>query len=150
MAVNPVHNAAYPYEDQEFEYEVEQPVRRQPQPPRQPEQPRKPAPRHHSISRGAAMRMLVSIALICAVAIALVYVKAQITGVQRSINELETQIYNANREQSDKLEQLSEAKSVTAIMARAQELGMGYPEQDAITYVQLGDSTSPAASLQGN
>ena len=148
MAVNPVHSTAYAYE-REYEYEVEQPIRQQPTRPYAVPQHRA-APGQMTLSRAAAARMIAAIVAICALAIALVYMKAQVTAVQRSINDLKTEIYSAERVYSDKLEQLSEAKAVPHIMQRAQELGMGYPEQDAVTYVRLNDNGSSAAALQGN
>ena len=80
-----------------------------------------------------------------AVCIGLLYMKAQVFKAQREVNDIRKQIVAADKLNGNLSEQLSEAMNINTIMAKAAELGMGYPESNQVLYVSLGDG---AASIE--
>lgn len=131
MAMN---NAARQVQ-REYEYEREYEYQRRPE--------RQSVPPRRAITLGAALRIILTLCLVCSVAIGLVYVKARITYTQREINTLQRDIAAAERARSDRQELLDEARSMRRIMERAQELGMGYPQADQVSTLRV--PASPAA-----
>jgi cell division protein FtsL len=95
--------------------------------------------------RGAAMRytlLLIAAAAVAAVCIAWLCMKAQVYKSQREVNDVQAKIKAAQRLNSDLNQQLNQAKNVDSIMSRAQALGMGYPDNSQVLYVNLAGDRS--------
>jgi cell division protein FtsL len=94
----------------------------------------KPAASRSAVMIRRALVLFIAMAT-AAVCIGLVYMKAQVYKTQREVNEIQTQIKQAQRLNSSLNEQLNEAMNINAIMSRAERLGMTYPAEDQVLYV---------------
>ena len=78
--------------------------------------------------------------LVAATCIGLLYMKAQVSVTQRSINKIQVELTQLERTNSELSAQMASAQNINVIMDRAQELGMDMPKQDQVLYVSLGDA----------
>lgn len=96
----------------------------------------RPAKRASAATRRTLVLLVA--AVVAAMCIGLVYMKARVHMAQREVNDIRKQIQAAQREASTLSEQLSEAMNVNSIMSRAEALGMSYPSGDQVLYVAPG------------
>ena len=92
----------------------------------------------------AAQRVALFMAAILATAacIGLLYMKAQVSVTQRSINHMQMDIAAAERLNSGLAEQVSEAQNINIVMEKASKLGMGNPKNDQVLYVALAEGAT--------
>jgi len=85
---------------------------------------------------------VVVIAMLAVTAVGTVYVKAQFSGTQFHINQLQAQIETRTTEKSRLTSQRDAYTNIAAIKQRAEEMGMGFPAQNDLHRVSGSTQTS--------